>query len=171
MAKSFFESGTGQCPLNNKAQWITKSFLLKLTLSFGSCSNVQIKSGDGFPTTSQISEMLAPLSASIDCGRVLNTGPSAKKTKWKKDSISIKWFQRRATLNSRWYSQLMSSTSLSSLFPTALWTSHFTIPSWYLREIFGITCEWPFEKIQSKRIKFMLKSSKSKWAHTLLLEE
>lgn len=101
----------------------------------------------------------------------LEHGTICEKTKWKKDSISITWFQRRATLNSRWYSQLMSSTSLSSLFPTALWTSHFTIPSWYLREIFGITCEWPFEKIQSKRIKFMLKSSKSKWAHTLLLEE
>lgn len=39
----------------------------------------QIMSGGGFPTTSQISEMLAPLSASIDCGRVLNTGPSAQK--------------------------------------------------------------------------------------------
>lgn len=35
-------------------------------------------SGGGLPTTSHESVMLPPLSASIDLGRVLNTGPSIK---------------------------------------------------------------------------------------------
>uniref|UniRef100_A0A182V2Y5 Uncharacterized protein n=1 Tax=Anopheles merus TaxID=30066 RepID=A0A182V2Y5_ANOME len=34
----------------------------------------------------------------------------------------------------------MSSVTLSSLFPTALRTSHRTVVPWYLREMFAISC-------------------------------
>lgn len=44
------------------------------TLSFGSW--IHRMSGIGLPTTSQVSVMLAPLSASTDFGRTLKTGPS-----------------------------------------------------------------------------------------------
>lgn len=50
-----------------------------LTLSFGSC--IQRISGGGLPSTRTRITMVAPLSASIDLGSILNAGPSARAKK------------------------------------------------------------------------------------------
>lgn len=52
------------------------------------------------------------------------------------------WAQPEWRLTWKQHLQLISSASLSSLLPTALCTSHLTIPSCSFRVIFGITCKW-----------------------------
>lgn len=54
--------------------WVLGGIIELFTLSFGSW--IHKMSGIGLPTTSQVSVMLAPLSASTDFGRSLKTGPS-----------------------------------------------------------------------------------------------
>lgn len=54
--------------------WIRFQFFEMFTLSFGSW--IHRMSAGGLPTTSHDSVTSAPLSASTDFGRLLNTGPS-----------------------------------------------------------------------------------------------